>query len=42
MTWPLSDEAALRVAAEVAKGCPGLLTGGLVEVRALAGLAKNL
>jgi hypothetical protein len=26
-------------AAELAKGCPALLTGGTVEVRALAGLA---
>jgi hypothetical protein len=28
-------------AAELAKGCPGLLTGGMVEVRALAGLAPK-
>jgi hypothetical protein len=28
-------------AAELAKGCPGLLTGGIVEVRALAGLAPK-
>jgi hypothetical protein len=32
----------INAAAELAKGCPGLLTGGLVEVRPLAGLAKNL
>jgi len=29
-------------AAELAKGCPALLTGGKVEVRALAGLASKL
>jgi hypothetical protein len=29
-------------AAELAKGCPGLLTGGHVEVRELAGLAAKL
>jgi hypothetical protein len=29
-------------AAELAKGCPALLTGGKVEVRALAGLAAKL
>jgi hypothetical protein len=34
--------ATIEAAAELAKGCPALLTGGLVEVRALAGLAKNL
>lgn len=28
-------------AAELAKACPGLLTGGMVEVRALAGLAPK-
>jgi hypothetical protein len=28
-------------AAELAKGCPGLLTGGMVEVRVLAGLAPK-
>ncbi len=28
-------------AAELAKSCPGLLTGGIVEVRALAGLAPK-
>jgi hypothetical protein len=28
-------------AAEFAKGCPGLLTGGKVEVRPLAGLGKK-
>jgi hypothetical protein len=28
----------LDAAAELAKGCPGLLTGGRVEVRPLAGL----
>ena len=27
----------VKAAAEFAKGCPGLLTGGLVEVRCLAG-----
>jgi hypothetical protein len=29
-------------AAEYAKGCPGLLSGGKVEVRTLAGLADKL
>jgi hypothetical protein len=29
-------------AAELAKGCPALLTGGKVEVRTLAGLAAQL
>ncbi len=29
-------------AAELAKGCPGLLTGGCVEVRTLAGMAAKL
>ena len=29
----------LKEAAEIAKGCPGLLAGGTVEVRELAGLA---
>jgi hypothetical protein len=29
-------------AAELAKGCPGLLTGGKVEVRPLAGLADKM
>jgi hypothetical protein len=32
----------IDAAAELAKGCPGLLTGGKVEVRALAGLASKL
>jgi hypothetical protein len=32
----------IDAAAELAKGCPGLLTGGKVEVRALAGLAAQL
>ena len=32
----------LAAAAELAKGCPGLLTGGSVEVRPLAGLAAQL
>ena len=31
----------IDAAAELAKGCPGLLTGGLVEVRVLAGLAPK-
>lgn len=31
----------LAAAAELAKGCPALLTGGLVEVRPLAGLAAK-
>jgi hypothetical protein len=32
----------IDAAAELAKGCPGLLTGGNVEVRPLAGLAEQL
>src|SRR5580692_6749580 len=32
----------IDAAAELAKGCPGLLTGGMVEVRPLAGLAAKL
>ncbi len=32
----------IDAAAELAKGCPGLLTGGTVEVRPLAGLAEQL
>jgi hypothetical protein len=32
----------LAAAAELAKGCPGLLTGGKVEVRPLAGMAAKL
>ena len=32
----------IDAAAELAKGCPGLLTGGTVEVRALAGLAAKM
>jgi hypothetical protein len=32
----------LDKAAELAKGCPGLLTGGKVEVRVLAGLSAQL
>jgi hypothetical protein len=32
----------LAAAAELAKGCPGLQTGGQVEVRPLAGLASKL
>ncbi|HXY36120.1 MAG TPA: YciI family protein [Planctomycetaceae bacterium] len=32
----------IDAAAELAKGCPGLLYGGAVEVRTLAGLAAQL
>jgi hypothetical protein len=32
----------INAAAELAKGCPALLTGGRVEVRPLAGLASQL
>jgi len=32
----------IDAAAELAKGCPGLLTGGKVEIRPLAGLAAQL
>jgi hypothetical protein len=31
----------IDAAAELAKGCPALLTGGMVEVRALAGLVAT-
>ena len=31
----------ISAAAELAKGCPGLLTGGKVEVRVLAGLGSK-
>jgi hypothetical protein len=31
----------IAAAAELAKGCPGLLTGGKVEVRTLAGYTMN-
>ena len=31
----------INAAAELAKGCPGLITGGKVEVRPLAGLASK-
>jgi hypothetical protein len=31
----------VRAAAELAKGCPGLLTGGKVEVRRLAGYTEK-
>jgi hypothetical protein len=31
----------IAAAAELAKGCPGLLTGGKVEVRVLAGLGSK-
>jgi hypothetical protein len=34
--------ASLAAAAELAKGCPGVLYGGCVEVRQLAGLAAQL
>jgi hypothetical protein len=32
----------IDVAAEIAKGCPVLLTGGSVEVRCLAGLTEKM
>jgi hypothetical protein len=32
----------IDAAAELAKGCPGLLTGGIVEVRVLAGLGGTV
>jgi hypothetical protein len=32
----------IDAAAELAKGCPGLLAGGRVEVRTLAGLSANM
>ena len=36
---PSSRPTRIKEAAEIAKGCPDLLTGGTVEVRELAGLA---
>lgn len=39
--YSLVKAASIDAAAELAKGCPGLHQGGLVEVRALAGLAPK-
>jgi hypothetical protein len=36
--YSIVKAATIEAAAELAKGCPGLLSGGKVEVRALAGL----
>jgi hypothetical protein len=40
--YSIVKAATIDAAAELAKGCPGLLTGGKVEVRTLAGLAAQL
>jgi hypothetical protein len=40
--YSIVEAATIDAAAELAKGCPGLLTGGRVEVRTLAGLAAKL
>jgi hypothetical protein len=39
--YSIVQAATIDAAAEIAKGCPALLTGGKVEVRALAGLAPK-
>jgi hypothetical protein len=39
--YSIVQAANIDAAAELAKGCPALLTGGKVEVRALAGLAPK-
>ncbi len=39
--YSVVQAANIDAAAELAKGCPALLTGGKVEVRALAGLAAK-
>jgi hypothetical protein len=40
--YSIVKAATIDAAAELAKGCPGLNTGGKVEVRVLAGLASQL
>jgi hypothetical protein len=40
--YSIVEAANIDAAAELAKGCPALLTGGMVEVRTLAGLAAKL
>jgi hypothetical protein len=40
--YSIVTAATIDQAAELAKGCPGLLYGGKVEVRPLAGLAAKL
>ncbi len=40
--YSIVEAASLDAAAELAKGCPGLLTGGNVEVRVLANMAAKL
>lgn len=40
--YSIINAANIEAAAELAKGCPGLLTGGIVEVRTLAGLSAAL
>ena len=40
--FSIVEAATIDAAAQHAKGCPGLLVGGKVEVRALAGLAAQL
>jgi hypothetical protein len=40
--YSIVEAATIDAAAELAKGCPGLLYGGKVEVRPLAGLSANM
>jgi hypothetical protein len=40
--YSIVEASSIDAASELAKGCPGLLYGGSVEVRALAGLAEQL
>jgi hypothetical protein len=40
--YSIIEAANLDAAAELAKGCPAVLTGGNVEVRVLAGMAAKL
>jgi hypothetical protein len=40
--FSIVEAPSIDAAAELAKGCPGLLVGGKVEVRTLAGLAEQL
>jgi hypothetical protein len=40
--YSIVEASSIDAAAELAKGCPALFTGGNVEVRTLAGLAAQL
>ncbi len=40
--YSVVEAASIDAAAELAKGCPALLTGGKVEVRPLAGLGSKM